>query len=88
MLIIVVWCAQILPSANPQHTFGMAIYGDYLFWTDWVMQAVMRCNKYTGEELVKLRSAPRPMGIIAVSNSSSACEYFVNFFFGLLFFVF
>lgn len=33
----------------------------------------MRCDKYTGENVIKLRTAPRPMGIVAVSNSTLGC---------------
>ena len=37
-------------------------------------QAVMRCDKYTGEGVIELRHAPRPMGIVAVSNLSLSCK--------------
>lgn len=59
---------------TPKHPFDLAILGDYLFWTDWVEHSVLRCNKFTGSEVIKLRkNIPRPMGIIAVSNDSEDC---------------
>jgi hypothetical protein len=52
------------------------VYGDYIFWTDWVLHAVIRANKYTGEDVVWLRKeVPRPMGIIAVANDTNDCEF-------------
>ncbi|KDR21144.1 hypothetical protein L798_04073, partial [Zootermopsis nevadensis] len=64
----------ILAKATPQHPFDLAVYGDYIFWTDWVRNAVIRANKYTGEDVVLLRKeVPRPMGIIAVANDTNDC---------------
>lgn len=59
---------------TPSHPFDLAVYGDYIFWTDWVLQAVVRANKYTGEEVVKLREGLHEvMGIVAVANDTNAC---------------
>lgn len=38
----------VIAKVTPQHPFDIAVYGDYLFWTDWVLHAVLRTNKYTG----------------------------------------
>lgn len=66
----------VLSKATPQHPFDMAVYGEFIFWTDWIQHSVMRANKYTGEEVVWLRrDVPRPMGIIAVANTSYDCFY-------------
>ncbi|XP_068084350.1 prolow-density lipoprotein receptor-related protein 1 [Anabrus simplex] len=64
----------ILNKVKPQHAFDIAVYGDYIFWTDWVLHAVIRANKYTGDDVVWLRTeVPRPMGIIAVANDTNDC---------------
>lgn len=64
----------VIAKVTPQHPFDIAVYGDYLFWTDWVLHAVLRVNKYTGEDVVWLRQeVPRPMGIIAVANDTDDC---------------
>ncbi|XP_054274081.1 low-density lipoprotein receptor-related protein 1-like [Macrosteles quadrilineatus] len=64
----------VLARVTPQHPFDMAVYGDLLFWTDWVQHAVIRANKYTGADVVWLRKdVPRPMGIVAISNNSMDC---------------
>ncbi|KAK3853890.1 hypothetical protein Pcinc_039590 [Petrolisthes cinctipes] len=57
------------------HPFDLAVYGDHLFWTDWVLQAVVRTDKYTAGEVVKLRTSnTRVMGIVAVANDTNACD--------------
>ena len=66
---------QIIITSIPQHSFGLAIYGDFLFWTDWMLRAVIRANKYDGTGIIWLRKnlERQPMGIIAVANDSNDC---------------
>ncbi len=64
----------ILTLATPQHPFDLAVYGDFLFYTDWVLHAVIRINKYTGEDVTWLKKdIPRPMSLVAVGNDSAIC---------------
>ena len=58
------------------HPFGLAVYGDYIFWTDWVRRAVQRANKYVGSGMKHLRIdiPQQPMGIIAVANDTNSCK--------------
>nr|XP_018901907.1 PREDICTED: prolow-density lipoprotein receptor-related protein 1 [Bemisia tabaci] len=64
----------ILSMIKPQHSFDLAVYGDFLFWTDWVMHAVIRVDKFTGEEMKVLKKGiPRPMGIVAIANDTNMC---------------
>lgn len=66
---------HVLLSEHPQHPFDLAVYGDFVFWTDWVAHAVLRANKHTGAEVVVLRkNVVRPMGIIAVANDTNDCS--------------
>ena len=65
----------ILHSNWSQHPFDIAVYGDYVYWTDWMLHAVIRANKYTGQDVIMLRrEVPRPMGIIAVANDTHDCK--------------
>ncbi|XP_063881494.1 prolow-density lipoprotein receptor-related protein 1-like isoform X4 [Scylla paramamosain] len=65
----------ILLKITPSHPFDLALYGDYIFWTDWVLRGVVRANKYTGEEVVRLRkNVDWLMGIVAVANDTNACD--------------
>ncbi|RXG68700.1 Low-density lipoprotein receptor-related protein 1 [Armadillidium vulgare] len=64
----------VLIKDYPNHPFDLAVYGDFLFWTDWGLQAVVRANKYTGKEITKLTpKIPNLMGIIAVANDTNVC---------------
>uniref|UniRef100_A0A3Q2X6U1 Low density lipoprotein receptor-related protein 1Aa n=1 Tax=Haplochromis burtoni TaxID=8153 RepID=A0A3Q2X6U1_HAPBU len=62
---------------EPVHPFGLAVYGDYIFWTDWVRRAVLRAEKYTGADMKVLRAdiPQQPMGIVAVANDTNSCEF-------------
>lgn len=63
-------------KSEPVHPFGLAVYGDYIFWTDWVRRAVQRANKYVGTDMKLLRVdiPQQPMGIIAVANDTDSCK--------------
>uniref|UniRef100_A0A4W5Q8K7 LDL receptor related protein 1 n=1 Tax=Hucho hucho TaxID=62062 RepID=A0A4W5Q8K7_9TELE len=62
---------------EPVHPFGLAVYGDYIFWTDWVRRAVLRADKFVGRDMRLLRNdiPQQPMGIIAVANDTNSCEF-------------
>lgn len=32
------------------HPFGLEIYKDEVFWTDWETQSIQAANKYTGKK--------------------------------------
>uniref|UniRef100_A0A8C8ANT8 LDL receptor related protein 1 n=1 Tax=Otus sunia TaxID=257818 RepID=A0A8C8ANT8_9STRI len=67
---------HVILKSEPVHPFGLAVYGDYIFWTDWVRRAVQRANKYVGTDMKLLRVdiPQQPMGIIAVANDTDSCE--------------
>ncbi|KAL9703738.1 hypothetical protein quinque_007256 [Culex quinquefasciatus] len=65
----------VLAHSTPKHPFAMAVYGDLLFWTDWILHAVIRANKYSGSDVVWLRKdIARPMGIVAVQHIDKDCS--------------
>uniref|UniRef100_A0AAR5Q0J0 EGF-like domain-containing protein n=1 Tax=Dendroctonus ponderosae TaxID=77166 RepID=A0AAR5Q0J0_DENPD len=64
----------ILAKVTPQHPFALAIYGDFIYWTDWILHAVVRADKLTGQYFVSIRrDIARPMGIVAVANDTEDC---------------
>jgi len=66
----------VLLAKIPQHPFDLTVYGDYIFWTDWLARAVLRANKYTGSDLLVLRkNVPKPMGIVAVAKDADTCSF-------------
>ena len=47
------------------HPFSLAVFEDFIYWSDWETREVISCNKYTGKEykvLIK-EAGIRPMGI-------------------------
>ncbi|XP_064475155.1 prolow-density lipoprotein receptor-related protein 1-like [Ornithodoros turicata] len=65
---------HVLLSEHPQHPFDLAVYDNFVFWTDWVAHAVLRADKHSGAYVVVLRkNVVRPMGIIAVTNDTNDC---------------
>lgn len=64
----------ILAHSTPKHPFAITIYKNYLYFTDWVLRAVVRVNKYSGGDVTWLRKdIGRLMGIVAVQNSTTDC---------------
>lgn len=64
----------ILLTESPQHPFDLAVYGDFIYWTDLVAHAVFKANKYNGTDLIILRkNVARPMGIVAVAFDTLDC---------------
>lgn len=61
---------------EPVHPFGLAVYGEYIFWTDWVRRAVLRADKF-GRDMKVLRAdiPQQPMGIIAVAKDTNSCVF-------------
>lgn len=63
------------PVGHPAHPFGLAVYGDTLFFTDWIHRAVIAVNKFTGGEtqVIGANFAEQPMGVVAVSSTPDEC---------------
>lgn len=65
----------VLAHSTPKHPFAITVYKNYLYFTDWVLRAVVRVNKYSGGDVTWLRKdIGRLMGIVAVQNSSTDCD--------------
>ncbi|XP_059139258.1 prolow-density lipoprotein receptor-related protein 1-like [Physella acuta] len=66
----------VIVSSVPQHAFGLAVYGDFIYWTDWMLRALIRVNKYDGSDVTFLKKniSRQPMGIIAVANDTDNCK--------------
>jgi integrin beta 2 len=76
MLTLQLFSIQVIVSVMPQHIFGMALHGDYLYWTDWVARAAVRANKYDGSGTKILRTTDRqPMGIVAFARDTNNCKH-------------
>lgn len=61
-------------SAYIEHPFDIAVFDQFLFFTDWMSHSVVKVNKLSGEDRVVLKDELlRPMGIIAVSENQNFC---------------
>ncbi|XP_031410181.1 low-density lipoprotein receptor-related protein 1B-like [Meleagris gallopavo] len=68
--------AHVIVKSGPGTFLSLAVYDDYIFWSDGVRRAILRSSKYTGGDTKVLRSdiPHQPMGIIAVANDTNSCE--------------
>eukprot|EP00091_Calanus_sinicus_P000104 TRINITY_DN1002_c0_g1_i6.p1 TRINITY_DN1002_c0_g1~~TRINITY_DN1002_c0_g1_i6.p1 ORF type:complete len:697 (+),score=252.54 TRINITY_DN1002_c0_g1_i6:520-2610(+) len=65
-----------------KHPFSMAVFEDSLYWSDWEMQEIVSCNKFTGKNFQTLvkEAGIRPMGItiahplLSHSGPPSPCQ--------------
>ena len=52
------------------HPFGITVYGEHVYWTDWESQKLERVDKITGENrLVMHSNLPQMMEVIVVHNN-------------------
>ena len=52
------------PDIKLHHVFSIAIWEDYLFWTDWETRAIEKCHKYHGNNCTTLTTfVHRPMDL-------------------------
>lgn len=55
------------------HPFDISLYENYIYWTDWKSDSVMRANKWNGSEIqVIQRTKTRPYGITVMHSSRQA----------------
>ncbi|KAI1237378.1 Low-density lipoprotein receptor-related protein 1B [Lamprotornis superbus] len=66
----------VIVKSGPGTFLSLAVYDEYIFWSDGVRRAILRSSKYTGGDTKVLRSdiPHQPMGIIAVANDTNSCE--------------
>ena len=66
---------KVIISGIP-HVFGIAVFGQYIYWTDWVTRSVKRAGKYNGGNTVTLmeRLDAQPMDIKIFSRERQNCK--------------
>ena len=49
------------------HPFGVAIFGEWAYWTDWNIKSVLKANKFTGDNMTAVyHSTHRPSFISVI----------------------
>ena len=55
---------QVISGSQVPHVFALSVMDDWLYWTDWNIKALLRANKFTGENMEILRNTShRPYDI-------------------------
>ena len=71
---------------EPVHPFGLAVFGDFIYWTDWVRRAVLRADKYNAADVTVLRAniPQQPMGIVIMAEEANDCKYLIQMISGIM----
>ena len=66
---------------GPSHPFGLTVYKNYLYYTDWIKRALVKVNKLTGGEIEILRGnfTEQPMGVVVVAEDAQECQFLKSF---------
>lgn len=55
---------EVISGAKVPHVFAISVFDDFMYWTDWNLKALLRANKFTGEDFQFLRNTThRPYDI-------------------------
>lgn len=57
------------------HPFSISLFENYVYWTDWRTNSVMRANKWNGTDVTSIdRTSSQPFGIQILHSSRQPCE--------------
>ena len=55
---------QQLPLLRMPHPFGITVFEDFIYWTDWQTKSINKAHKWTGaQQMILYNSSQRLMGI-------------------------
>lgn len=62
--------------SNVPHVFGVTLYENYIYWTDWATRSVMRADKISGDNRISLKEKldAQPMDIKIFSLRRQNCS--------------
>lgn len=65
----------ILAQSTPKHPFSIAVFEDFIFWSDWMLHGILRANKYSGNDVIFLKQdLEQPMGLFVAQDSIKNCS--------------
>ncbi|KAL3854471.1 hypothetical protein ACJMK2_013739, partial [Sinanodonta woodiana] len=58
------------------HPFSVTVFGNHVYWTDWVLHGIYRAEKHTGSNMVIMVEGiqKRPMGITVYTQLRQTCS--------------
>lgn len=57
------------------HPFSISLFENYVYWTDWRTNSVMRANKWNGSDVMAIdRTSSQPFGMHTHANFFSYCH--------------
>uniref|UniRef100_A0A1A9V2H5 Uncharacterized protein n=1 Tax=Glossina austeni TaxID=7395 RepID=A0A1A9V2H5_GLOAU len=60
---------------TPEHPFAVAVSGNLLFWSDWIVGALVRANEYTRADIFfRIDRIDHPMAVVAEQNTIVNCD--------------
>ena len=71
----------VLKEQKAPHVFALSVMDDYLYWTDWNLKAIVKANKFTGQDMTVLRNTThRPYDIqiyhpLRQRDYDNPCQY-------------
>ena len=54
---------RVVLSKNIRHPYGITVYDNTLYWTDWRDRRIYSCDKKTGKNRTRIQDVYSPMGI-------------------------
>ncbi|VDL86712.1 unnamed protein product [Nippostrongylus brasiliensis] len=58
-----------IPAQRTSHVSSMVVFDDYLYWSDWNLREVIRCDKWTGKNETVLKKTIQLPNDLRVSAS-------------------
>ena len=47
---------HVISGNKVPHVFALSVFDDYIYWTDWNLKAIMKANKFNGDDFQYLRN--------------------------------
>ena len=62
---------RVIMSSRSVHPFGLTVYQNMLYWTDWNQKSISRFNLTSGNTETIINGLQKPMGIHVYDTSST-----------------
>jgi low-density lipoprotein receptor-related protein 1 (alpha-2-macroglobulin receptor) len=64
----------VLSQSSPKHPFALTVFKQFIYWSDWTHRAIVRINKFSGNDPnFVATNIPRPLGLFVAQSSMKNC---------------